>query len=106
MSPSGKGNIISSTAAKGVHFVGSTVNKTKQRAQDMGIIPPLQPVPPAYFALLLLITGAPICAWVMGFSAMGWGRQCMKVRKKERKKERKKGRDHLEDNVHSIPTTD
>ncbi|GMI36871.1 hypothetical protein TeGR_g4212 [Tetraparma gracilis] len=51
---------------------------TANLVQDLGIAPPLEPVPPGWWLLLVLITGLPIGGWVISFSAMGWGRDCMK----------------------------
>ena len=45
--------------------------KTLALAQELAILPPLEPIPTKWFLLLMFITMLPIAAYVLGFSAIG-----------------------------------
>mmetsp|Transcript_28788 Transcript_28788/g.54352 ORF Transcript_28788/g.54352 Transcript_28788/m.54352 type:complete len:839 (+) Transcript_28788:95-2611(+) len=67
---------------KTVKDVNTKINAMEKKvlnvAQDIAFVPPLEPIPFPWFCLLMIITLLPLAAYIMGFSAMGWGRDCMK----------------------------
>jgi len=70
------GQLFSHSLRSCFFFPASTANV--KLVTDLGIIPPLESVPPGWWVFLVIITGIPIIAWVLGFSAMGWGRDSIK----------------------------
>mmetsp|Transcript_9953 Transcript_9953/g.20302 ORF Transcript_9953/g.20302 Transcript_9953/m.20302 type:complete len:845 (-) Transcript_9953:102-2636(-) len=52
--------------------------KIEKIATDLAVIPPLEPIPLPWFILLTIITFGPIAAYGLGFSGVGYGRDCMK----------------------------
>lgn len=63
---------------KTTHMIDETGKKIQHLATDIAIVPPLEPIPIPWFILLSIITFLPIAAYSMGFSAVGYGRDCMK----------------------------
>ncbi|GMI06455.1 hypothetical protein TrLO_g11797 [Triparma laevis f. longispina] len=88
----GKSGPIGKMTSGVQHLGRNTVNKLKDVndkikdaekkvlnvAQDLALVPPLDPIPFPWFCLLMIITILPLVGYIMSFSAMGWGRDCMK----------------------------
>ena len=75
----GKGlNTIRAGIESTTKAIKETEKKITDIATDIAVIPPLEPIPLPWFILLSIITFLPIAAYGLGFSGVGYGRECMK----------------------------
>jgi hypothetical protein len=75
----GKGlNTIRAGITKTTKAIQDAEKKIENIATDLAVIPPLEPIPLPWFGLLSFITFIPIGAYGLGFSGVGYGRECMK----------------------------